>query len=308
MRTEQLHYLLAISRHESLNAASQELNITPQALGQAIKALEDELEFSLLIRSRQGVRLTAAGEELLQVGQIFLENVAHMHTKYHPPDQASSKILRFSAFSGMIDDLLPDIISSFYRMYPHIKLAIEPAETKEIPQAVLTNQVDFALYCSTAINGISTTSLPPTLSFTPILHADLVYLVHKEHPLAAQTAPLSIKAMESYPILLPDTANMQCSLQEISSYYDFHPTVIYENNYSIFKSLLNSGLNIALGMLIIGQSHLTIPLLENVVSLPIEENIHFLIGYVRLKNRLLSDQAACFLNFFQKYFLTLKPS
>ena len=60
MRTEQLYDLMVIHRYGSLNAASQELNITPQALGQAIKSLEDELGVQLLIRQRHGVLFTDA--------------------------------------------------------------------------------------------------------------------------------------------------------------------------------------------------------------------------------------------------------
>ena len=48
MTSEQLAYLVEISRSPSLNVASQKLNLTPQALGSSIKLLEDELHLKLL--------------------------------------------------------------------------------------------------------------------------------------------------------------------------------------------------------------------------------------------------------------------
>ena len=48
---------LAISRG-SLKAAAAELAITPAAVGQRIKALEDYLGFDLLVRGRSGIRPT----------------------------------------------------------------------------------------------------------------------------------------------------------------------------------------------------------------------------------------------------------
>lgn len=303
MRTEQLHDLMVIYRYGSLNAASQELNITPQALGQAIKALEAELGLQLLIRHRHGVLFTDAALELMQAGQLFLDNVGQILTKYQP-QSGQPKVLTISTFEGMINDFLPDIISAFYAAYPDIKLRVDSARTAEMPQAVSNGQVEFALYCSTAINGISTISLPPNLSFTPITSSDLVFIVPRRHDLASLPAPVSIKSMESYPILIPDTINMTETLADLGTSYNYHPTVVFENNFNIFKKLLDSGLHISLGMSFTKQRRLTLPALENAVVLPIAEDIHFLIGYIKPKNRQLSDNAVLFLNFFQKYFMT----
>ena len=48
MTTEQLQYLLEISRNPSLNSASQKLHITPQALSISIKKLENEILLAFL--------------------------------------------------------------------------------------------------------------------------------------------------------------------------------------------------------------------------------------------------------------------
>ena len=45
-------------RKGSLKAAAVELSITPAALGQRIRALEDYLGFDLLVRGRSGIRPT----------------------------------------------------------------------------------------------------------------------------------------------------------------------------------------------------------------------------------------------------------
>ena len=60
-RTTHLRSLQAIElalRTGSLRSAAEELGITPAALGQRIKALEDYLGYDLLVRSRRGIRPT----------------------------------------------------------------------------------------------------------------------------------------------------------------------------------------------------------------------------------------------------------
>ena len=54
MRTEYLNYLVEISKHKSMNLASQKLHISPQALSAAIKGLENELQIKLLDRTTTG--------------------------------------------------------------------------------------------------------------------------------------------------------------------------------------------------------------------------------------------------------------
>jgi LysR family glycine cleavage system transcriptional activator len=78
-------------RKGSLKAAANQLAITPAALGQRIKALEDYLGFDLLVRGRSGIRptreleaalahLSAAFRELETVAQILdFQRVHEIH-------------------------------------------------------------------------------------------------------------------------------------------------------------------------------------------------------------------------------------
>jgi LysR family transcriptional regulator, glycine cleavage system transcriptional activator len=83
-------------RTGSLKAAADVLAITPAAVGQRIKALEDYLGFELLSRGRLGLRptaeltqaiepLTDAFEKLEAVGQILnFQRVNEIHVAAHP--------------------------------------------------------------------------------------------------------------------------------------------------------------------------------------------------------------------------------
>ncbi|WP_372771561.1 LysR family transcriptional regulator [Pseudoalteromonas sp.] len=63
----------AAARHQNFKSASNELCITPSAVSHQIKALEEQLGFSLFQRKSRGVVLNNAGEMYLNFVQQGLE-------------------------------------------------------------------------------------------------------------------------------------------------------------------------------------------------------------------------------------------
>src|SRR4051812_24340980 len=61
-----LHTFLTVARRRSFVAAAHELAISPSALSQAVRQLEERLGVSLLARTTRSVALTAAGRQLLE--------------------------------------------------------------------------------------------------------------------------------------------------------------------------------------------------------------------------------------------------
>src|SRR6516162_9644209 len=60
-----LRYFLAIARHANLTRAAGELGVTQPALTIALRRLEEALGTTLFVRTREGVTITATGEELV---------------------------------------------------------------------------------------------------------------------------------------------------------------------------------------------------------------------------------------------------
>ena len=58
MRLEQVHYLLEIEKTHSASAAALNLYVSPSSISEAIKKLEQELGYTLFIRSKNGMELT----------------------------------------------------------------------------------------------------------------------------------------------------------------------------------------------------------------------------------------------------------
>lgn len=72
MELEQLRIFAAAAREGSLSGAARELYISHSTVSRTVTALERELGTQLMERSSHALRLTAAGEVLLEEGERLL--------------------------------------------------------------------------------------------------------------------------------------------------------------------------------------------------------------------------------------------
>lgn len=108
-------------RRGSLKAAAETLAITPAAVGQRIKALEDYLGIQLLLRGRSGLR---APPELQGA-------LSHLVTAFRALDSAVEQLdmqrghdIQIAAVPDLADMWLAPRLTSFRRHNPHVRFCI----------------------------------------------------------------------------------------------------------------------------------------------------------------------------------------
>lgn len=74
MDTSRYQAFLSAAETGSIKNAAEELGYTPSGVSQLIKALEEELGFTLLYRSKKGVSLTLEGRRLRPTIREILES------------------------------------------------------------------------------------------------------------------------------------------------------------------------------------------------------------------------------------------
>jgi len=95
---DDLRIFLAAARSGSLAAAAQRLGINTATVGRRIARLETALKSTLLVRSRSGLQLTAAGAQLLATG-VEAENAMERAARVAHPDVVAGTV-RISAAEG----------------------------------------------------------------------------------------------------------------------------------------------------------------------------------------------------------------
>ena len=116
----------AAARHVSFVAAAEELNVTPGAISQHIKALEGWAGTSLFPRNAHGVTLTAAGVGLLPKFTAAFDSLAdatHALRNLSPDTE-----FHIAALPALAQLWLPKRLSRVRAQFPHVKFSVTALE------------------------------------------------------------------------------------------------------------------------------------------------------------------------------------
>lgn len=138
-----LHFLPAFEaagRLSSFKAAAAELHVTPSAISQQLKAIEEALGVALFERRGRIVQLTAAGELYLRDVQQLLSEAALATRRVR--ERKTQRVLRLSAPDFVAYEFLLSRLSQFRARFPGLELSLE-ASARVVDFA--SNDVDAAI-------------------------------------------------------------------------------------------------------------------------------------------------------------------
>ncbi|TMR91000.1 LysR family transcriptional regulator [Nonomuraea basaltis] len=146
MERRQIEYFLAVAAHGSFTSAAHALNITQPSLSHAIGSLERELGVELFKRLGRGVRLTAAGEALLEPAQQIVYDFATARRSVQWVRGLRNGRLDIVALTTLAVDPLARMVGEFRGLYPTIDIRIaDPDQAIEVADMVRSGQYEFGL-------------------------------------------------------------------------------------------------------------------------------------------------------------------
>lgn len=92
MRTENLQYIIAVAKSGSIHKAARECELSESALSQMIHATENELGYSIFLRSYNGMKLTEKGNDFIAYASEIVETYSKMQALQHCTDSARFSI------------------------------------------------------------------------------------------------------------------------------------------------------------------------------------------------------------------------
>jgi DNA-binding transcriptional LysR family regulator len=177
MDLRRLTYFVAVAEELHFGRAAARLNIAQPPLSRQIAQLEADLGVLLIDRSRSQIRLTQAGETLLDRARDILERVDQTVREVHAIGEGAAGRLRIAFIGSASHGVLPELIRSFRVAYPGVELALSTMNNAELKRALIGRQIDIAI----ARPGLEDDEIRCTR-----LHAEpLVLAVPEESPLAA---------------------------------------------------------------------------------------------------------------------------
>ena len=116
--------LLCVARHRSFRRAAAELGVTPSAISQAVRVLEERIGAALFVRTTRSVGLTEAGQQFLSRAKPAFEELVAASDAARDLGQRPRGLLRLSVPRAVVPLLLDPLIASFHEAYPEVQVEI----------------------------------------------------------------------------------------------------------------------------------------------------------------------------------------
>lgn len=192
----------------SLAKAAELAHLSPSAVSHSLLKLERELGMQLLIRSRDGVRLTSKGQELLPHVRFALNAETKLQEEIARISGVSNGSIRLGTFNSVCCSWMPDIVRLMHEKYPLIELQIVQGGYDDLENALITSELDAAFV------SVPTKSNLPTV---PLMR-DRLLCVTPEDFRPADPNCITIDEMREQTFILPREG------------YDFDACIFLEAN------------------------------------------------------------------------------
>ena len=194
MELRRLRYFVAVAEELSFNRAAKRLHITQPPLSNQIKQLEEELGVLLFERSSRGVRMTEAGELLLDEARRILVQVDQTVSMIQRVGHGEVGRLTLGFVPSASNEVLPPILRRFRDRYPDVELFLREMRPDLIVQRLRDTQLD-AGFLFLPLEDAS-------LNIECVSREPLVLALPVTHPLAAEPR-VELQAVANEPFVLP---------------------------------------------------------------------------------------------------------
>lgn len=235
MEIEKYKTLLTVIDCGSLSAAAELLSYTPSGVSRAIAALETELGFTLLYRSKKGVQPTKECKELLPAcRQLVFSGERLSQTAAKIRGAECGTVVIGTAYSCYYQ-WITQMTSLIHSKYPGIQFRIINGTSTELIQKLHDHQLDFCIISAREGNH----------SWIPFCSDPMVAMLPADHPMTeCEAVPVELFASEAYIETYPgqDVDNAR-----IFSQCNIHPNTLFSTQdiYATY-SMVEAGLGISM--------------------------------------------------------------
>ena len=123
-----VHWLVTLASAGSFTAAAQRLGVSKAAMSQRIAALEQAAGVPLVRRTTRSVRLTEAGQQLVDATRGAFEQIERGLADVKDLSQAPRGLLRVSAPVALGRQQIVPLVPAFLKQHPEVRIELELAD------------------------------------------------------------------------------------------------------------------------------------------------------------------------------------
>lgn len=242
MTIKSLEYFLVLAKHLNISKAAQELYISQPALSRQLKQLEDDLSAVLFERTNHSMKLTPAGEVLIQEANELFHKRAELYDRVRFAAIRSGQSLRIGYMLGTLNGKLPSCITAFRQQNPDTHILLNRNSSNQAFSDLLKNKVQ-VLFLLTTIDA-----LPAPLCGSTLHEAEL-YLAVPEEYANKYTTPIDLKELNNETLILlnpTDTPLLHTPVPLFLHENTNRNNIIYSQDISDAVAMVRAGLGITL--------------------------------------------------------------
>jgi DNA-binding transcriptional LysR family regulator len=182
-----------VARRLNFTKAAAELYITQPAVTKHIHELEHHFNIQLFERNGTKIKLTPAGETLLQyTGQLF-EVYRNLEFDMNNLAHRSKGRLRLGASTTVAQYVLPPVLAAFHKKFREVQVTLTIHNTEQIEQALQKKEIDLGI-----IEGRSKNTV---IRYTEFIKDEIVLVSSSNNPLAKKET-IRPEELKNIPLLL----------------------------------------------------------------------------------------------------------
>ncbi|QYJ14819.1 HTH-type transcriptional regulator BenM [Rubrobacter xylanophilus DSM 9941] len=194
MELRHLRYFVAVAEEMSFNRAARRLRMAQPPLSTQIKQLERELGVRLFDRTSRGVRLTEAGELLLEEARRLFVQLDQTTRLIQRVGHGEVGRLALGFVPSATNEVLPPILREFTSRFPGVELFLREMRPDMVVQRLHEQQIDAGFLFLPLEDA--------ALHVECISREPLVLALPESHPLASRRQ-VRLQEVSEEPFILP---------------------------------------------------------------------------------------------------------
>ena len=235
-----LRYFVAVAEELHFGRAAERLHLSQPPLSQQIRRLEEILGYPLFARTSRSVKLTSAGEILLERARRTLRNVQRDVSEIRSVGEGEVGSLNVGFVGSAMLTTLPEIFRKYREAYPRVHLRLYESFTSEVVNGLENGTLDAGI--------LRDSDALETLIVTPLFSEPYVAVLPASHKCAKQKS-ISPGMLRDEPfVYYPRSAGARAFEKPLTLFeeHGFRPHIVQEASHwlSILR-LVGAGLGVS---------------------------------------------------------------
>jgi DNA-binding transcriptional LysR family regulator len=239
MDLRQLEIIRAIAAAGSFTAAGAKLHVSQSAISRQILLLEDELGEPVFHRIGRRIRITPAGESLLQLSNRVFQDLDETVSAISDKQESLSGTMRLVGGMTVCLYVFPTLLAEVRRVHPGLDLKITVGSAERSIEMLRSGVGDLGM--------ITLPVEASDLVSVPVLREELLLITYPAHPLGKKRQ-IAAADLHRQPFILFETGSITRRIvEQLFMREQIEPDIVMETeNVEIIKAMVRHGLGISI--------------------------------------------------------------